>query len=54
MKIPSRIEPLETGGFVDHVMRQLMSGKEAMVHVVQCGDVVRGAKVYKASTPHVI
>ena len=29
------------------VLRQLMSGKEAMVYVVQCGDEVRCAKVYK-------
>jgi RIO kinase 1 len=28
-------------------MRQLMSGKEAMVYVVQCGDAVRCAKVYE-------
>lgn len=47
MKIPSRIEPLVTDGLVDKVIRQLMSGKEAMVYVVQCGDEVRCAKVYK-------
>mgnify|MGYP001766743156 FL=1 len=47
MKTPSRIEPLVADGLVDHVLRQLMSGKEAMVYVVQCGDVVRCAKVYK-------
>ena len=47
MKIPSRIEPLVTDGLVDHVLRQLMSGKEAMVYVVQCGDEIRCAKVYK-------
>ena len=29
------------------VLRQLMSGKEATVYVVQCGDEVRCAKVYK-------
>ncbi len=34
-------------GLVDAVIRQLMSGKEAMVYVVQCGDAVRCAKVYK-------
>ena len=47
MKTPSRIEPLVTDGLVDRVLRQLMSGKEAMVYVVQCGDEVRCAKVYK-------
>jgi serine/threonine-protein kinase RIO1 len=47
VKTPSRIEPLVADGLVDHVLRQLMSGKEAMVYVVQCGDEVRCAKVYK-------
>jgi RIO kinase 1 len=47
MKTPSRIEPLVADGLVDSVLRQLMSGKEAMVYVVQCGDEVRCAKVYK-------
>ena len=47
MKIPSRIVPLVTDGLVDKVLRQLMSGKEAMVYVVQCGDEIRCAKVYK-------
>lgn len=36
-----------TDGLVDGVIRQLMSGKEAMVYVVQCGDAVCCAKVYK-------
>ena len=47
MKTPSRIQPLVIDGLVDHVHRQLMSGKEAMVYVVQCGEEVRCAKVYK-------
>ncbi len=47
MKIPGRIAPLVADGLVDGVIRQLMSGKEATVYVVQCGDVVRCAKVYK-------
>jgi RIO kinase 1 len=47
MKIPKRIEPLVEDGLVDKVLRQLMSGKEAMVYVVQCGDEIRCAKVYK-------
>ncbi|MBI3525996.1 MAG: phosphotransferase [Betaproteobacteria bacterium] len=47
MKTPKRIEPLVQDGLVDQVVRQLMSGKEAMVYVVQCGDELRCAKVYK-------
>jgi RIO kinase 1 len=47
MKIPKRLEPLLEDGLIDAVIRQLMSGKEAMVFVVRCGDEVRCAKVYK-------
>ncbi len=47
MKIPKRIEPLVQYGLVDEVIRQLMSGKEAMVYVVRCGEDIRCAKVYK-------
>jgi len=47
MKIPKRIEPLIEDGLVDAVIRQLMSGKEAMVFVVRCGQEIRCAKVYK-------
>lgn len=47
MKTPKRIEPLIQDGFVDEVIRQLMSGKEASVYVVRCGDEIRCAKVYK-------
>jgi RIO kinase 1 len=32
---------------IDGVLRQLMSGKEATVYVVRCGDDIRCAKVYK-------
>ena len=32
---------------MDEVLRQLMSGKEAIVYVVRCGSEVRCAKVYK-------
>ncbi len=34
-------------GLVDEVLGQLMSGKEATVYVVRCGEHVRCAKVYK-------
>ncbi|HCI53748.1 MAG TPA: serine protein kinase RIO [Gallionella sp.] len=47
MKTPKRIEPLVEDGLVDVVLRQLMSGKEATVYVVQCGEEIRCAKVYK-------
>ena len=47
MKTPPRLLPLVEEGLIDEVMRQLMSGKEAVVYVVRCGDDVRCAKVYK-------
>lgn len=47
MKIPKRLQPLLEDGLIDDVIRQLMSGKEAMVFVVRCGEEVRCAKVYK-------
>ncbi len=47
MKTPKRLLPLIEDGVIDAVVRQLMSGKEAMVFVVRCGEEVRCAKVYK-------
>ena len=47
MKIPKRLQPLLEDGLIDGVVRQLMSGKEAMVFVVRCGEETRCAKVYK-------
>lgn len=47
MKTPKRLESLVEDGLVDEVLRQLMSGKEATVYVVRCGDDVRCAKAYK-------
>ena len=47
MKIPKRIQPLVDEGLVDEVLRPLMSGKEADVYVVRCGDDDRCAKIYK-------
>ena len=47
MKIPKRIEPLVEAGLVDTVVRQLLSGKEAKIYVVRCGEETRCAKVYK-------
>ncbi len=47
MRTPDRLEPLVADGLIDTVVRQLMSGKEAMVFVVRNGDEVLCAKVYK-------
>ena len=47
MKAPQRLQALIDEGLIDSVQRQLMSGKEAMVFVVRCGDETRCAKVYK-------
>jgi len=47
MKTPKRILPLIEDGLVDEVLRPLMSGKEAEVFVVRCGQEIRCAKVYK-------
>ncbi|NRA56133.1 MAG: serine protein kinase RIO [Gammaproteobacteria bacterium] len=47
MKIPKRIQPLVNDGLVDEVISQLMSGKEATVYMVRCGEAIRCAKVYK-------
>ncbi|GHE20845.1 PA4780 family RIO1-like protein kinase [Halomonas urumqiensis] len=47
MKIPKRLQPLVDDGLIDAVESQLMSGKEAQVYVVRCGDERRCAKVFK-------
>jgi RIO kinase 1 len=47
VKIPKRLEALVHEGMIDGVVRQLMSGKEASVYVVRCGEESRCAKVYK-------
>lgn len=47
MKTPKALKPLLDDGFIDEVMRQLKSGKEATVYVVRCGNDIRCAKVYK-------
>ncbi len=50
MKPPPRLQALIEEGLIDTVVRQLMSGKEAMVYVVRCGDDTRCAKIYKEAT----
>jgi RIO kinase 1 len=50
MKAPPRLQSLIEEGLIDTVVRQLMSGKEAMVFVVRCGDETRCAKIYKEAT----
>ncbi|WP_390343249.1 PA4780 family RIO1-like protein kinase [Variovorax boronicumulans] len=47
MKTPPRLQSLVDEGLIDSVVRQLMSGKEAMVYVVRCGEETRCAKIYK-------
>ena len=47
MKAPPRLQSLIEEGLIDSVVRQLMSGKEAMVFVVRSGDQTRCAKIYK-------
>ncbi|NDW14201.1 serine protein kinase RIO [Alteromonas genovensis] len=47
MKIPKRLQPLVDDGLIDAVVSRLMSGKEADVFIVRCGDHIRCAKVYK-------
>jgi RIO kinase 1 len=47
MKIPKCFDTLVLNGFVDEVIRQLMSGKEAEVYVVHSHGEIRCAKVYK-------
>ena len=50
MKTPQRLQSLIEEGLIDTVVRQLMSGKEAMVYVVRCGEETRCAKIYKEAT----
>ena len=47
MKIPKRLQPLVDDGLIDEVISRLMSGKEADVFIVRCGDNIRCAKIYK-------
>lgn len=47
MKTPKRLAAMVEEGLVDEVIGQLMSGKEATVYVVRCGEHLRCAKVYK-------
>ena len=49
MKTPERLRALLDEGLIDSVQRQLMSGKEAMVYVVRCGDETSCAKVDRKS-----
>jgi RIO kinase 1 len=50
MKAPPRLQTLIAEGLIDTVVRQLMSGKEAMVYVVRQGDDTLCAKIYKEAT----
>jgi RIO kinase 1 len=50
MKVPKRLQPLFDDGFIDEVICQLMSGKEAQIFIVRCGDEARCAKVFKEAS----
>jgi RIO kinase 1 len=50
MRIPKRFNPLIEDGLVDEVLSQLMSGKEATVYMVRCGESICCAKVYKEAS----
>jgi RIO kinase 1 len=50
MKPPKRLQTLIDEGLIDTVVRQLMSGKEATVYVVRCGEETLCAKIYKEAT----
>lgn len=50
MRAPARLQSLIEEGLIDTVVRQLMSGKEAMVYVVRSGDETLCAKIYKEAT----
>ena len=50
MKPPKRLQSLIEEGLIDTVVLQLMSGKEAAVYVVRCGEDTLCAKVYKEAT----
>jgi len=47
MKIPKGLRSLVEDGRIDRVLRQLKSGKEASVYIVECAGVICCAKVYK-------
>ncbi|XXZ42002.1 PA4780 family RIO1-like protein kinase [Sorangium sp. So ce327] len=47
MRIPSSLMSLADEGFIEEVVRPLMSGKEAEVFLVRSGGELRVAKVYK-------
>lgn len=50
MKTPKRLQSLLEEGLIDTVVRQLMSGKEAMVYVVRSGGETKCAKIYKEAS----
>ena len=47
VKTPKRLQPLVDEGLIDEVFSRLMSGKEADIYIVRCGNRIRCAKVYK-------
>jgi len=49
MRIPPRLVPLFEADVIDRIVRPLLSGKEAQVYLVEAGDALRVAKVYKSA-----
>lgn len=47
MRMPTRLAPLIEYGVIDHVVRSLLSGKEAQVYLVESDGRLSAAKVYK-------
>ena len=41
MKVPKRLQPLVEEGIINEVLRRLMSGKEADIFIVRCGEEIR-------------
>ncbi|HEY6882122.1 MAG TPA: PA4780 family RIO1-like protein kinase, partial [Polyangiales bacterium] len=47
MRIPESLRDLVDHGIIERVLRPLMSGKEAQIHLIESGGAQRVAKVYK-------
>ena len=54
MKTPTRLAALVDEGLIDEVIGQLMSGKEATVYVVRCGENIRCANFLLRLPPAVL
>lgn len=50
MRVPDSLEPLADQGIIQHVIRPLMSGKEAQIYLVESRGELKVAKVYKEAS----